>query len=44
MGTQCLGVYLGRPVSGGHKCGGLVLQVGAGLKIQPRKKVIVTKA
>jgi hypothetical protein len=28
MGTQCLGVKLGHPVSGGHKYGGLVLQVG----------------
>jgi hypothetical protein len=28
MGTQYLGVSLGHPVSGGHKYGGLVLQVG----------------
>jgi hypothetical protein len=28
MGTQCLGVQLGHPVSGGHKYGDLVLQVG----------------
>jgi hypothetical protein len=27
MGTQCLGVQLGHPVSRGHKYGDLVLQV-----------------
>jgi hypothetical protein len=46
MGTQCLGLQLGHPVSGGHKYGDLVLQVGGlgvGLKIQPCKRVIVTK-
>jgi hypothetical protein len=27
-GTQCLGLYLGHPVPGGHKYGDLALQVG----------------
>jgi hypothetical protein len=27
-GTQCPGVYLGHPVSGGYKYGDLALQVG----------------
>jgi hypothetical protein len=27
-GIQCLGVYLGQPVSGGYKYGDLTLQVG----------------
>jgi hypothetical protein len=27
-GTQCWGVYLGHPVTGGHKYGDLALQVG----------------
>jgi hypothetical protein len=30
MGTQCLVVQLGHPVSRGYKYGGLVLQVGVG--------------
>jgi hypothetical protein len=37
---------LGHPVSGGHKYGDLVLQVGGlgvGITIQPCKRVIVTK-
>jgi hypothetical protein len=43
---SALGEQLGHPVSGGHKYGGLVLQVGglgAGLTIQPCIKVIVKK-
>jgi hypothetical protein len=44
MGTQCLGVQLGHPVSGGHKYKCLVFQVGGlgvGLTIQPCKKVLL---
>jgi hypothetical protein len=46
MGTQCLEVQLGHAVSGGHIYGDLVLLVGglgAGLTIQPCKKVIDMK-
>jgi hypothetical protein len=47
MGTQCLGGWLGHPVSGGHTYRGLVIEVGIlawSLQPNPHKNPVVRKS